>query len=73
MIILNLPPFSDFMKDIDLNKFSYDLAMNATATLKSSSNVLTQEQYSFLCETISSMMITYLAQYHQWLSAQLDT
>lgn len=70
---MNLPPFSDFIQNIDMNKFSYDLAMNATEALKRPSDVFTQEQYLFFCETVSSMIITYLAQYHQWISEQLDT
>lgn len=66
-----LPPFSAFIEQFDLTKFSYDLKEFAPQDLKKQSSLFSQEQYQFLCETASAMSIALLQQYHQWLAEQI--
>lgn len=65
---MKMPPFSDFIKSVDLDKLSYDLELHASSVLKDETNLFTQEQYEFLTATFATMSLTLLRQYHQWLS-----
>lgn len=65
---MNMPPFSDFIKSVDLDKLSYDLDIHASPMLKDKTDLFTQEQYEFLTATLAAMSLALLRQYHQWLS-----
>lgn len=68
---MKLPAFSDFLRSVNMDEFNYDISRFASAELKQSSDLFTQEQYSFLTQTIATMQFALLAQYHQWLSERL--
>lgn len=65
-----MPEFYNFLKDFDLNKFSYDIEALAPPELKQSTNVLTKEQYDFISKVVTSEILALLQQYHQWLMKQ---
>ncbi len=68
---MSLPPFSEFAKNVDFKKFSYDVDRLAPQELKESSSLFTQAQYDFMCRTMATMYLAIFQQYHQWLSEQL--
>lgn len=68
---MELPPFPAFVQSVDFDKLKYDLSMFATPDLKKSSDLFTQDQYTFLLNSFTTMSISLLQQYHQWLSEQL--
>jgi len=67
-----LPPFSDFIKQLDFNTFSYDLNSFASKRLKEPSDSFTQEQYDFMTATCSALSLALLQAYHQWIAEQLE-
>lgn len=69
---MKLPPFSDFKNGFDHEKFAYDLKSSAGPMLFDSSDLFTQEQYTFLTQTVAAMSLTLLQQYHEWLNQQIS-
>lgn len=69
---MNIPPFSDFLSSIAQEKLEYDLSFFSTQDMKESYNPFTKEQYSLLVKTNLAITKAFLAQYHQWISEQLD-
>lgn len=69
---MKLPPFSEFAKSFDFEKMGYDIQRFSPPALKDSSSLFTQEQYTFVCETMVTMNLAMLQQYHSWLSKQLE-
>lgn len=70
---MKIPSFDEFKKNIDFEKFSYDLTAMATQELKKPSDLFSADQYRFLTSTVATMSLALIQQYHQWLSEQLDT
>lgn len=68
---MNLPSFDKFKESIDFDKLDYDIERHSTPLLKQSSSLFTQEQYTFICQTMAALNLAMLQQYHQWLSEQL--
>lgn len=68
---MKLPSFNDFVQSVNMSEVSYDINKFASEDLKHSSDLFTQEQYTFLTNTMVTMQLALLAQYHQWLSEQL--
>ncbi len=68
---MKLPPFSEFAKSFNFEKMGYDIQCFSPPALKNSSSLFTQEQYTFMCETMMTMNLAMLQQYHQWLAEQL--
>lgn len=68
---MKLPPFVEFAKSFDFEKFGYDIENLAPQELKQSSPLFTQEQYAFMCRTMVTISLVIFQQYHQWLSEQL--
>lgn len=69
---MKIPPFSEFIKSVNMSEISYDMNRFATDDLRQSSDLFTQEQYTFLTNTMVTMQVALLAQYHQWLSEQIS-
>ena len=69
---MKLPAFANFIQSIDFEKFSYDLAEMASKELKEPSNLFTADQYRFLTNTVATMSLALLQQYHQWIAERLD-
>ena len=65
--------FSEFVKQFNWNSFSYDLEKYSPDALKQSSDLFTQDQYSFLMQSCSTMFLAILRSYHEWLAEQLRT
>lgn len=68
---MQLPPFSEFTKSLDFEKLDYDLNSFASSNLKKPSDLFSEEQYSFLTQTMSAMLLSMLQQYHQWLTQKI--
>ena len=68
----SLPPFADFLSQINMDSFSYDVARFATEDLKKSSDLFTEEQYAFLMKSYNAMALALLQSYHSWLNEQLQ-
>lgn len=69
-----LPPFKDFLNYAagHTDELKYDVGAFSSDRLKVPPNPFSKEEYIVLGDTISAMIFAYLAQYHQWLSAQLQ-
>lgn len=67
---MKLPPFSNFSENVNFEKLGYDIERMSPPSLKKPSSLFTQEQYSFICQTMATMNLAILQQYHQWLSEQ---
>lgn len=67
-----LPPFSDFLSQLNVDSFSYDIAQFAPEDLKDSSDLFTEEQYAFLMKSYSAMALALLQSYHLWLRETLS-
>ena len=68
---MKLPPFSDFQENVNFDELGYDIEQFAPNSLKNPNPLFTQEQYLFLCQTMATMNIAMLQQYHSWLAEQL--
>lgn len=68
---MDFPSFSEFVASIDLEKVEYDISRFAPNELNKKTDLFTEEQYAFIAKTISTMQLTLLAQYHQWLNEQI--
>lgn len=69
---MKLPPFSEFSKSVDFEKMGYDMQRFSPQALRNSSSLFTQDQYTFMCQTMATMNQAMLQQYHQWLAEQLE-
>ena len=68
---MKLPPFSKFSETVDFDKMGYDIEQLSPPALRKPSSLFTQEQYTFMCQTMATMNLAMLQQYHQWLSEQI--
>ena len=69
---MDFPAFSEFSKTVDLEKLGYDIERLSPPALKNPSSLFTQKQYTFMSQTIATMNLAILQQYHQWLAEQLS-
>jgi hypothetical protein len=67
-----LPPFSEFLSQLNVDSFSYDIAQFAPEDLKDSSDLFAEEQYAFLMKSYSAMALALLQSYHLWLRETLS-
>lgn len=68
----NLPAFQDFLNEIDLDVFSYDIENYTRETLEEYNGVeLSKEELRLLVKVSYSVSVSMLSQYHQWLNEQL--
>ena len=63
---MQLPPFEEFIKNIDFDKLSYDMERYSPDIL------FTKEQFIYMNTAFSVSIRVFLAQYHQWLSEMLQ-
>lgn len=69
---MEIPPFDEFVKQINFSSLSYDLTRFAGDDLKHSSDLFTQDQYDFLTQSYAAMSLALLQGYHEWLSEKLQ-
>ena len=69
---MQLPPFEEFIKNIDFDKLSYDMERYSPDILKHSTDLFTKEQFIYMNTAFSVSIRVFLAQYHQWLSEMLQ-
>lgn len=71
---MRLPPFSDFLKDMDMNKLHYDMAyfLDLSGGSSSLDGRFTKEQYNLIVQTTTTSLFAYLQRYHEWLSEELQ-
>lgn len=69
---MTLPSFNEFLANIDPDKMDYDLSMYSFQDMKEPYNPFSKEQYTLLVKTNITMTRALLAQYHQWLTEQLQ-
>lgn len=67
---MNLPTFTEFSENLDFEKLEYDMERLSPPELKKPSSLFSEEQYAFICQTIVTMNLAMLQQYHQWLAEQ---
>ena len=67
---MKLPPFSEFLDSIDLDKMDYDLKRYESSELKEGVP-FTPKQATALAQVNIAISKALLAQYHSWLSEQL--
>lgn len=69
----NLPAFQDFLNEIDLNVFSYDIENYTKGILEEYNGVdLSEEELRLLVKVSYSVSVSMLSQYHQWMNEQLS-
>lgn len=68
---MKIPPFVAFKQSLDIDKFTYDLTAMASQELKGPSEFFTADQYRVLTNTVATMSLALLQQYHQWLAEQI--
>ncbi len=68
---MSIPNFSKFLKSINIASLNYDVKHTAIPVLKETSELFTDKQYSFICQSIATMSISLLHQYHDWLAKEL--
>lgn len=68
-----LPPFNDFLKSINMNKFLYDLNRFSEMMKNSGEDVqFSKEQLEQIAMMSNFQLFAYLQQYHEWLSLLLQ-
>nr|DAJ03961.1 MAG TPA: hypothetical protein [Caudoviricetes sp.] len=67
-----LPSFADFLSQINIDSFSYDINRFSTEDIKQPTDMFTNEQYAFLMKSYSAMSLALLQSYHSWLTEQLE-
>lgn len=67
-----LPSFADFLSQINMDSFSYDINRFSTEDIKQPTDMFTNEQYAFLMKSYSAMSLALLQSYHSWLTEQLE-
>lgn len=67
-----LPSFADFLSQVNMDSFSYDVARFSTDDLKVPSDLFTEAQYEFLMKSYAATALALLQSYHSWLSEQLQ-
>lgn len=68
---MEIPSFSEFSKQFDFDKFSYDLSQSGRISALDGSDIFTHEQFETIVSIFATISISIFTQYHNWLREEL--